>query len=283
MAWMMTERRCVIRLLSVGFSVAVLTYIAPALEHRSVPDTSRSQSLQRPAKRAPFDVVARVSADLDELRRKAGFPGATVGFVLPDGSLGEVVVGFADRGKQRALQVSDRLLSGSIGKTYVAAVALQLADEGHLDLDAKLRDWLGGEPWYDALPNGTDVTLRQLMCHRSGIPEHVLLEEFWDATRSDPDRQFAPHELVAFILGDDPLFDPGERFTYTDTNFVLLTMAMEEALGQTWYEMLRERSEMGWFEDLDLAVAIQINSDVSTEVGSTRELLVEIAKSIRGE
>lgn len=194
-----------------------------------------------PAPRAPFDVVARLSSSLERVRGEWGFPGATAGVVLPDGRLAEVVVGFADEDRVRAVLPGSRMLAGSIGKTFVSAVALQLVDEGKLDLDQRLARWLGDEPWLARLPNGAEVTLRQLLLHRSGVPEHVLLPAFWEAIDAAPDRVWEPEELVAFVLDADPLFPPGERFSYADTNYVLAAMAVERAAGGELFELVRER------------------------------------------
>ena len=68
----------------------------------------------------------------------------TAGFVLPDGRSGAVAVGLADLEKKTPMRPSDRMLAGSIGKTYFSAVALQLVAEGKLALDSKITTWLGG-------------------------------------------------------------------------------------------------------------------------------------------
>jgi CubicO group peptidase (beta-lactamase class C family) len=115
-----------------------------------------------------------VQAKLTELHSAAEFPGATVGFVLPDGRQASVSVGVSDLVKKTPLAPSDRMLAGSIGKTYVAAVVLQLAEEGKINLDEKIEHWFQREVWFGRLPNAKVITLRMLMNHTSGIPEHVL-------------------------------------------------------------------------------------------------------------
>ena len=71
-----------------------------------------------------------VRSRLDELRRGASFPGMTAGFVLPDGRSGSVAVGLADLQTKTPMKPGDRILAGSIGKTFFSAVALQLVAEG---------------------------------------------------------------------------------------------------------------------------------------------------------
>jgi D-alanyl-D-alanine carboxypeptidase len=129
-----------------------------------------------------------VKAMLDGLHAKAEFPGATVGFVLPDGRSASVSTGLADVENNIALKPDDRMLAGSIGKTYVAAVTLQLAQEGKLNLDEKIERWFGREPWFDRLANAKEITVRMLMNHTSGLVEYYLLKDCMKTLKEKPDK-----------------------------------------------------------------------------------------------
>lgn len=85
-----------------------------------------------------LELQNRIQSKLRELQETAGFPGATVGFVLADGRSGSVAVGVADREAQIPMRPSSRMFAGSIGKTYASAVMLQLVQEGKADLDSKI-------------------------------------------------------------------------------------------------------------------------------------------------
>lgn len=95
---------------------------------------------------------ARVQETLDALRAKAEFPGVAVGVALADGRVAAAASGFADAEAKVPLRPTDRFLAGSVGKTFVAAVLLQLAEEGKVRLDDRLAAWLGAEPWFARLP-----------------------------------------------------------------------------------------------------------------------------------
>jgi D-alanyl-D-alanine carboxypeptidase len=71
-----------------------------------------------------------------------------------------------------------RFLAGSVGKSLHAALAVALARDGVVDLDAPISRWIGGEPWFTRLPNARDLTLRLLLQHRSGLIDHVFSLEF---------------------------------------------------------------------------------------------------------
>jgi D-alanyl-D-alanine carboxypeptidase len=184
---------------------------------------------------------AVLSGGLAELREARGFPGATAAFCFDDGATRAVAVGFSDLERELAMEPNSRMLAGSTGKTFVAAVVLQLVDEGELGLDDPIAVVFGEEEWFAELPGAEQVTLRSLLGHTSGIADHVWAPEFHAALAAEPDRAWSPEELVAFVLGRDPLFPVGEGFAYADTNFVLAAMMVERVTGHGYYAELRER------------------------------------------
>lgn len=172
---------------------------------------------------------------LDALRLERGFPGMTAAFVLKDGTTGEVAVGMSDLDTNTPMKVGDRMLAGSIGKTYLAALVLREVEAGNLSLDDKLSKFLGDEPWFSRLPNANEITLRNLMNHSSGVPEHVTKPDFIKALKESPDRVWKPSELAAFVFDDKPVFAPGAGFSYADTNYILLGIAYEKKTGKEVY------------------------------------------------
>ncbi|HKQ74855.1 MAG TPA: serine hydrolase domain-containing protein [Blastocatellia bacterium] len=196
---------------------------------------------QQPGKVNFGDLARRIQLKLIEFRDAGDFPGATVGVAMPDGRGMSVSIGYSDLEAQRSMKPADRMLAGSIGKTFVSAVTLQLVDEGKLDLDDRIEKWLGKEPWFDRLPNGRQITLRMLMNHTSGIREHVLNNDFIKALREQPDRIWKPEELIAFILDSKPLFEAGGGWSYADTNYILVGMIFERVSGRTVYGEVERR------------------------------------------
>jgi D-alanyl-D-alanine carboxypeptidase len=187
------------------------------------------------------EINAAVREAIEPIRAADGFPGVVVGYVLPDGRAASVAVGFADAVAEIPMQVGDRMLSGSIGKTYVSAVTLQLVNEGLIGLDDPLSDWFGDEEWFERIPNANDLTVRHLMTHTSGIPRHIFMDGFIPALIADPDRVWEPEELISYILDVEPHFAAGEGFSYADTNYILVGMIIEKATGNTYYEELQSR------------------------------------------
>ena len=183
----------------------------------------------------------KIQAKLDELREGADFPGTTVGIVLPDGRSAAVATGLADREAQIPMDPSSRMFAGSAGKTYASAVMLQLVQEEKAELDARISRWFGEEAWFARLPNGREITLRMLLSHTSGIPEHVWQPEFLQSVAAQPDKTWTGEEIVAYILDQEPLFPAGTNFSYADTNYIVVGMIIEKITGHDYYAELQER------------------------------------------
>jgi D-alanyl-D-alanine carboxypeptidase len=191
-----------------------------------------------PATRALRD---RVQAYLDEWRAAATFPGASVGIVLKDGTSFGVVTGVSDRTEGTPMRVEDLLLAGSTGKTFFAAVAVQLVEAGKLALDAPVSTYLGSLPWYLRLPNAKTMTVRHLMTHTSGLVRYEMNPKFTAALRAAPDKTWTPEEELSFLLDATPPFAAGEGWDYSDTNYIVLGMLCERITGTKLYDEVQRR------------------------------------------
>jgi D-alanyl-D-alanine carboxypeptidase len=177
------------------------------------------------------DLRADVQAKLDSLHAAGTFPGATFAVALQDGTVLGFAVGQADTARDLALRPEDRMLAGSVGKTYVAAVALQLVDEGKLRLDAPIAEYLADRPWFPRLPNARDITVRMLMNHTSGVVRYEFDPRFTQDLTAAPDRVWKPEDQIAYVLDSEPPFAAGHGWTYSDTNYLLLGLIIEEITG----------------------------------------------------
>lgn len=188
-----------------------------------------------------------LTRELGKLQQDAGFPGAVAAMVTPDGTA-RAAAGRADVERDIPMRPQHRMLSGSTGKSFVAAVTLALAKEGRLELDAPIKRWLGDKDWFARLPNGEAITTRMLLRHQSGLPDHIHLPAFREAAarriagpNSDPDYVFTPKELIGFVLDAQPLFAPGDGYAYSDTNYILAGLIIEAVTGRNYEAELRDR------------------------------------------
>ncbi|MCA8954775.1 MAG: beta-lactamase family protein [Planctomycetes bacterium] len=197
---------------------------------------------------APAEPVGRTTAAevrvrglLERRRELHGFPGACAAWVGRDGICHAVAVGLFDREAKRPMTTSALLLSGSIGKTYVATVALQLVQEQRLGLDHPVAKYLGDRPFFARLPNAAQLTIRSLLNHTSGLPRYVFAPAFLRVVASQPDKVWKPEELLAHVLDAKPRFAVGKGWSYADTNYIVLGMVIEKVTGAPFYKELRTR------------------------------------------
>jgi len=189
----------------------------------------------------------RVQAVLDDLRAEYGFPGVTCAYVLSDGTVGEAASGFADKETLQPMAPHSRMLAASIGKSFVAATVIALAGEERLHLDDLLSKTLGHCSWFSRLPNHKTITLRHLLTHSSGLPDHVHVQNARQHMQSLQESLrsagyvFSPESLVEFVLDQPPLFEAGKGWAYTDTGYILLGLVIEHVTQNSYAQELQKR------------------------------------------
>lgn len=214
-------------------SDAVAAYQGPDVRE-AVADGEWRASLAAPADSA----LARL---LDSTLAVSRAPGISLAVAWPDGRVLALTAGLADSARGERLSTAHSLMQGSVGKSYVAAIAMQLVQEGRLELDAPISRWLGSEEWFARLPNARDVTVRMLMNHTSGLVRYEFDPEFTADLTSDPLRKWRPEEQLSYLLGDEPPFPAGEGWEYSDTNYIVLGLIIERITGRSYHTELRER------------------------------------------
>ncbi len=182
-----------------------------------------------------------LQSKLEEWHKAGSFPGATLGVALPNGESFGLAVGFSDREAKTPMLPTDRMLAGSVGKTFAAATALQLIKEGKIGLDDKIEKYLGGEAWFARLPNAKDITVRQLMNHTSGLVRYEFKEQFTKDLTANPEKVRKPAELVAYLFDEKPPFAAGQGWDYSDTNYIVLGMIIEKVTGRKFYDEANRR------------------------------------------
>jgi D-alanyl-D-alanine carboxypeptidase len=121
---------------------------------------------------------------------------------------------------------------GSVTKSFTAVLILKLVEEGRLSLDTPV------SKWFPDLPSADEISIRHLLNHSSGIPEiipKVLLKSIIPST------YWKPEELVDLIAKDEPQSTPGTRFDYSNSNYILLGLIIEEVSGKPFTQLLHEQ------------------------------------------
>jgi D-alanyl-D-alanine carboxypeptidase len=122
----------------------------------------------------------------------------------------------------------------SVTKSATVTLILKLVDEGKISLDDTI------DTWVDGVPNGDQITLRQLADMSSGVPEYTTqawIEEYV----KDPSAPFTTQQLIDYALAEPAQFAPGARKVYTNTNTLLLGQVVEQEYGQPFGEVVQQQ------------------------------------------
>ena len=138
-----------------------------------------------------------------------------------------------------AIRPGDRFRAGSIVKPFVAARVLQLVERGRFTLDTALPDVLPADV-VDRFPTAPKITVRMLLGHRSGLPEWSTPATDAAAAR-DPARVWKVSEFLDLAAAKKPLFPPGTRYAYSNTDYTLLGLVIEHATGRSWRQEVTDR------------------------------------------
>ncbi|MGO1050360.1 serine hydrolase domain-containing protein [Crossiella sp. CA198] len=140
-------------------------------------------------------------------------------------------------GGNQPVPLDGRFRIGSITKTFVATTTLQLAGEGHLDLDDPVSRHLPG-----LLPYPEVITVRNLLQHTSGLWDHIT--PIGESPQLFLDRRFdhrSPLDAVRAVTQRPLEHPPGTRFAYTNTGYEVLALLIEKITGRPWTEETRRR------------------------------------------
>jgi len=161
----------------------------------------------------------------------------TVQITSPDGEW-SAAIGLAEG--FRAAVPSDRFRIGSMSKTFLAVTALMLVEDGVFTLDDSAATWLPAEI-VEHIDNADTVTLRQLLSMRSGIEDYLETDDFWEAMADDTTYPWTAAEALTYAYGLPAMFAPDAEFYYSNSNYLLLQLVLENATGKPLHTLIRER------------------------------------------
>ncbi len=197
------------------------------------PASVASKAPGSPSATLPADLVSKLDAAAQASFAEAAAPGAIVGVQTPQGTWTSAY-GYANPEIQSPMATDMYMRIGSVTKTFTGTVIMQLAQEGKLSLDDPI------DKYYQGIPNGDRITLRELANMTSGIASYYT-EPFLERYFGNPETTFTPDELIAYGVAASPIFEPGEMFNYSNTNTVLLGKVIESVTGQPVQEVFQER------------------------------------------
>ncbi len=197
------------------------------------------------AQAAPEDVQAGAKAGLESLLAVAvseGVPGISAAIATSEGVVWTGVAGMANLETGEPIRPDMLFGIGSITKTFVAVVILQLVEEGLLDVDSTAASILGTA--VDGIPNTDRATLGQLLNHTGGVPswedDPTWIRE-GRGSDLDPSHIWGKTQTLPYIQGHEPLDEPGAAYSYANTNYTLLGMIIEKVTGNEAVDEIHQR------------------------------------------
>ncbi len=179
-------------------------------------------------------IEARLDEALDSFYVNDSLPGITVGIFTP-GFTYQKSVGKADLKTGVNRKYDDKIRIGSITKTFVATVILQLADEGKIGIDDKL------DKYYPDYPNASNITLRQILDMTSGIPDYIENPVILKSFLYDRLDKYSPGQIYEITKTMAPDFPPGTSWKYSNGNYNILGMIIEKVTGNKIEDEINKR------------------------------------------
>ena len=164
-----------------------------------------------------------------ETKVAEGLPGAIMLLRDADG-LWVGAEGYADVGHQVAMEKCHRHLIASISKPFTATVVFKLIEEGTLSLDQKCTNWLAAD-FTKKIANAEEATIQQMLAHTSGIPDYLDGINYDLALFNQPYWKWEQEAIMKFAFPRKATNAPGEAYYYSNSNYTLLGMIIEEASG----------------------------------------------------
>jgi CubicO group peptidase (beta-lactamase class C family) len=203
-------------------SIALLVFISSGFK------VSRSFAQ---ARGTDFEVVdAYISTKMREL----GIPGAALVIVQGDQIIHIKAFGVADD-SGRPVTPQTPFFTGSIGKSITALAIMQLVEAGKIDLDAPVQTYL---PWFRVADANASqiITVRHLLNMTSGLPRSIGQKQLANTDLSDSAIEKNVRALANITLNSPP----GERYEYSNANYVTLGMIIQAISGVSFETYIRE-------------------------------------------
>lgn len=218
----------------VAVAAAVVLVVTAACSSESTPPEAAPSETASPTEPIDSALAQRLDEAIESTIAKASIPGAIVGVWGPDGSYVKAF-GVGDEATRAPMKTDFYSRIGSETKTFTVTAILQLVDEGKVSLDDPIAKYI------DGVPNGDQITLRQLARMQSGLPNYSASDKFQKALFADPKSGFTPQQLLDYAFAQPESFPPGEGFEYSNTNTVLLGLVVEKVSGLSLPDYVTQR------------------------------------------
>ncbi|MDN3202967.1 serine hydrolase domain-containing protein [Algoriphagus sediminis] len=163
------------------------------------------------------------------LMTSKGVPGMVIG-IRKNGESQFFAEGYSDIPNQHPMTTDHVQYVQSISKTFVGVAILKLAEEGRIDLDVSIEKYLPARIT-DWIEDSEKMTVKMMLNHTSGIPEYNYLPEYITLLLQVKDYAFHPEDYIQMLEDKSPDFEPGSRYSYRNSGYVVLALLLDEITG----------------------------------------------------
>ena len=187
------------------------------------------------------ELASQLQAALEDAvqSQETVWPGALLYLSSPDLGTWSGAAGLANVETATPMRPDNQFRAGSVMKPFVSVVVLQLVEEGRLLLDDPMTSVLPGRITAK-FANSDQITVRMLLNHTGGVAD-CFTEAVMGEIVTNLQKIWEVEEFLDVAVARDPYFAPGEGQAYSNTDYLLLGLVIEEATGRTWREEVRER------------------------------------------
>ena len=226
--------------LILGITLLLFTGCA---EEKKEPETTNTEkqpdalSMKLSDKEFSKEISDQIDSVLNKAMLDDSIPGIMGGIWVQDMGSKIFKKGMANLEDKTERHIKDHYRIGSITKTFLATLFLQLCDEGKISLNDKL------DKYYPEVPNAKEITMRQLLDMTSGLQDYLNEPELENAFFYDRLKKFTDEEILELAIKLPPMFPPGKEgeYHYSNTNYLLLGMIINKVTNSTWQMEITNR------------------------------------------
>ncbi len=211
------------RTISFIYSIAIaITLNGINAQQLKVASCESSESIEGFAK-------AQILEEAMEKLVKSGVPGASIA-IFSDEGWWYTAKGYSRIEDKTPLQICNLQYLQSVAKTYHAVAVMKLYEEGKIDLESPITSYLP-EKISSYITNAAKISVKMLLNHTSGIPEYNFNPNYVAKLLQSPEYAFKGEDYLRFIKKKPLDFEPGSRYSYRNTNYVLLALILDKITG----------------------------------------------------
>lgn len=187
------------------------------------------QAAAQNAAKPVYSKAEALQAAMDKYTAQ-GLPGVSLSLYTEQAGWWSGASGYANIARKTKMTVDHLQYTQSVSKTYLAVAVLKLWEEGKIDFEAPITKYLGNR-YSKYIRSANKVTVRMLLNHTSGVPEYSTHPAMTSFVIEHPLEKFTVEDCLKFIEKEEPQFEPGSKYRYTNTNYQLLSLIVDGITG----------------------------------------------------